>query len=519
MREESIERRYERAFEQVSALNPVFPSAAREQMAQMVETIARANENIDKIIGHAGSTPADFAKKGGFIAEEFHTETFNLDAELNGDSARAYTDKYDEWNTFEWKGRHLKGNDLPDIVIEENGNITSTAQSKYRSTAEETAADMSQVRDGENPYYEDVDVLIGPKDQIEGEYRDVPGEPELVRTITVSEHAEAKAEALKNTNKQAESEAYRQTAEKARSTISNDKSSSSSLTKEEANKLGSGDKTKLKEIENTYQTRSTLQQMGKAATGAAALSAVISGSINTVRYIKLAREGKISIEDATYKIVGETVASAADSAVKAASTAALNSLTVRYGTRELAQEILAKQGLKAMLKGNVITVGVACAIDAVKDLVLLGTGSITKEQFYERQGKGILMTSAGVVGGSIGTAGAAGAAVAFGATTGSTALTVASVVGGLSGGIIAGLAMTLAIENGIEKPYRDLIESTNNLKAAATELEKVSQTVLKSQVMFTHFIEINDQMDKAIRKQFDRIDSAGQRALEIINKI
>ncbi len=66
--------------------------------------------------------------------------------------------------------------------------------------------------------------------------------------------------------------------------------------------------------------------MGNAAVGAAALSAVISGSINTVRYIQLAREGKISIEDATFKIVGETVASAADSAVKAASTTGLNSL-------------------------------------------------------------------------------------------------------------------------------------------------------------------------------------------------
>ena len=259
--------------------------------------------------------------------------------------------------------------------------------------------------------------------------------------------------------------------------------------------------------------------MGQAATGAAALSAVISGSINTVRYIQLAREGKITAEETTYKIIGETVASAADSAVKAASTTGLNSLMVRYGSRELAQEILAKQGLKAMLKGNAITVGVVCAVDAVKDLVKLGTGSITKEQFYERQGKGLLMTSAGVVGGSFGAAAASGAAVALGAATGSTALAVASVVGGLSGGLIAGLAMTLAVENGIEKPYRDLVNNTQTLQSAAKELEKVSETALKSQVLFTRFIEINSQMDKAINKQLERIEAAGQRARDIINKI
>ena len=278
-------------------------------------------------------------------------------------------------------------------------------------------------------------------------------------------------------------------------------------------------KSSFQKIVNEYQSRSTLQQMGQAATGAAALSAVISGSINTVRYIQLAREGKITAEEATYKIIGETVASAADSAVKAASTTGLNSLMVRYGSRELAQEILAKQGLKAMLKGNAITVGVVCAVDAVKDLVKLGTGSITKEQFYERQGKGLLMTSAGVVGGSFGAAAASGAAVALGAATGSTALAVASVVGGLSGGLIAGLAMTLAVENGIEKPYRDLVNNTQTLQSAAKELEKVSETALKSQVLFTRFIEINSQMDKAINKQLERIEAAGQRARDIINKI
>lgn len=514
MNEDRVERRFEKAFEQISSINPVFPASAREQMAQMVETRARMDTNIDKILNY-GTDPAS---KGGFIAEEVHAGIFNLDAELNNDSARAYTDRYEEWKSIEWNGKNLKGNDLPDIVILKDGKVTKSIQSKYYSTAEETATKMSEVRNGEEPYYHDVDDLLGPSDQINGEYKEVNGEN--IKTTTVKEHATAKADALGIDNKNTiKARAYRETANKATSVIKDDKNTSKPLSKKDADNLGTGDKSKLQKIVNEYQSRSTLQQMGQAATGAAALSAVISGSINTVRYIQLAREGKITAEEATYKIIGETVASAADSAVKAASTTGLNSLMVRYGSRELAQEILAKQGLKAMLKGNAITVGVVCAVDAVKDLVKLGTGSITKEQFYERQGKGLLMTSAGVVGGSFGAAAASGAAVALGAATGSTALAVASVVGGLSGGLIAGLAMTLAVENGIEKPYRDLVNNTQTLQSAAKELEKVSETALKSQVLFTRFIEINSQMDKAINKQLERIEAAGQRARDIINKI
>ena len=43
MSEQSIEKKYEKAFEQAASLHPVFPNAAREQMAQMVEVIARGN--------------------------------------------------------------------------------------------------------------------------------------------------------------------------------------------------------------------------------------------------------------------------------------------------------------------------------------------------------------------------------------------------------------------------------------------------------------------------------------------
>lgn len=505
MSKQSIEKRYEKAFEQVASLHPVFPNTAREQMAHMVEVIARGNENINNIL----STNQSSVIKGGFIAEEFHAETFNLDAVLKSDTARAYTDNYAEWKQHLWEGKPLSTNDIPDVIVSRDGQITTTGQSKYNYSPEETARQMSQTRDG-SPKYEKIDHLIGPEDQI-----NPTGD-----VVSVREHAEAKAEALQSTGgDSAEIQAYEQTAAKSTDTLKDGKSSSTVLSKADADTMGSGELNKLKDIENQYQTKSTLKQMGNAAVGAAAMSAVVSGSMNTVRYIQLAREGRLTAEEATVKIVSETVAAAADSAVKASANAGMQSLMVRYGSEKAVTEVLAKQGLKSMMKSNAVTVGVVCAVDAVKDLVRLGMGNMTKEEFFERQGKGLMTTSAGVAGGSLGLAGATAAAEALGIASGSLAMTTLNVIGGLSGGMIAGLAMTLAIENGIEKPYRDLVRNTQNLQAAAAELERVSQTVFKGQVLFTKYLEADFELDAALQDQFTRIDSAGARALDAINKI
>lgn len=126
MDEQSIEKKYEKAFVQAASLHPVFPNAAREQMAQMVEVITRGNDNINNIL----STQQSPAIKGGFIAEEVHAETFNLDATLKGDNARAYTDRYEEWTQHQWDGKPLTTNDVPDVIVSRDGQVTTTGQSK-----------------------------------------------------------------------------------------------------------------------------------------------------------------------------------------------------------------------------------------------------------------------------------------------------------------------------------------------------------------------------------------------------
>jgi hypothetical protein len=86
-------------------------------------------------------------------------------------------------------------------------------------------------------------------------------------------------------------------------------------------------------------------------------------------------------------------------------------------------------------------------------------------------------------------------------------------------GAIIALALKLAIEIGVEKPYRELLQNTKNLASATAELEKVSKIVSLSQKIFSGFLEKDIQLETKLKNQFDRIDVAGANALGIINKI
>ena len=457
---EPLEKKFEKAFSMASATSSVFSHEAKQQMGKMVEAIMRGNKNMQT---HPGLNAAN---RGGFIAEEFHVETFNLDSILKNKDVRAYTDKYHT----EWQNLSRRGNDgATDIVVVQEGNEVLTAQSKYCASAEDTSRALSEVKDGV-PKYSDNDVYLAPSDQVKA----------TSGGTGISEHAEAASYAQEQSGKTIESKASAQTAEKVSDVIEHDGVSSSPLTKDEATKLGEGDLSKIKKIESRYQTQSTFQQATRAASGAAALSAIVSGSVNIVKYLQMVRDGEITEEEAFLKIICETTSSAADSAVKAGSVVCAQSLLVRYGFENVLIDSLAKQSINSLFKTNAVTVGVVCLVDAIKDLVLLGTSKITADQFFERQGKGILNTSAGVLGGSLGAISAQVAATSLGLNM----TMVTPLLGGLAGGLIAGLAMNFAIENHIEKPYKELVYNTEHLHDAVCELQRLSQFVFKSQVLF-----------------------------------
>ena len=159
--------------------------------------------------------------------------------------------------------------------------------------------------------------------------------------------------------------------------------------------------------------------------------------------------------------------------------------------------------------------GVVCAIDAVKDMVALGLGKLSREEFFERQGKNVLNTSSGVVGGTLGAIAAESAVTALGFSSSFAA----PLLGGIAGGLIAGLAMQCAIENHIERPYRELLQNTEDLRTAAEELQRTSQNILGCQILFTKVMEHENILERLLSQQFSRIDEAGERTRATIEKI
>lgn len=474
--EASIERIYEKAINVGIGGNSVFPHQAKQQMAAMIEEAARANEKMATFVKWENRPE----QLGGFLAEEFHATTFNMDNILKKGSARAETGL----------DNNVIGNNdkISDIVVIKDGETVVRVQSKYMNTPQATAAQHSQLdKATSKPKYGQADVALAPSDQTEAVREQARNSAER--------HA-AKAQDLTQQGGEqrhidahnAKAEAHQHTADKASSTIEYDGASSTELTKAEADQMGEGDLGKIQKIQSEYKTASTLQQMRRAAVAASAMSAVVSGAFNTVRYLSMAREGKISRQDAVVKIVAETAASAVDSAIKASLVSGGHSTLARLAGHS-AIAPLASQGLGMMMRGNLVTVAALCAVDAVKDMVRLAMGDIDTETFQERQGKGVLNTSAGIMGASLG-----GAAMAALCAEGAVVLPMA---GALSGGLIAGIAMNFAIENGIEAPYREIAENVELTKEAARILEGVSREFIDGQIAFEAFLKMDSALDQA----------------------
>ena len=87
--EEDIDLKYEKAFKQLGETNPIFPHFAKKQMGDLVEQIAKSNkiyEQSSQIVEKFKLDPKKYnqtlASQGGFVAEEFHAQTHNMDAIL-----------------------------------------------------------------------------------------------------------------------------------------------------------------------------------------------------------------------------------------------------------------------------------------------------------------------------------------------------------------------------------------------------------------------------------------------------
>lgn len=128
---------------------------AADTVGKMVDEITQANH----LVKIQSSTNQNVAIKARFVAETWHSESFNLDAILKDKNIRAFTDNF--------KGNHglSKNNTVHDIVILDGNKQVLTAQSKYCGTAEKTANAFREKKDG-NFKYADNDIFLGPSDQL-----------------------------------------------------------------------------------------------------------------------------------------------------------------------------------------------------------------------------------------------------------------------------------------------------------------------------------------------------------------
>lgn len=252
--------------------------------------------------------------------------------------------------------------------------------------------------------------------------------------------------------------------------------------------------------------------------GAAAMSAVVGGVANSFEYLELVRAGKMDIKDAFLKVAGETVASAADSAFKAAGEKGRHILREKYGSEEAALNELAKQGLGLLLEKTPIAKNGSEAVAILGSLIEIASGKKPAPDFIDKPGPLIVQATRKARGGMEAIAVNGAMEIArnrFPALVKMLpkhpAILLASVVAALGAGI--------AIKNGIEKPYLDLVRNTETLKDAAAELEKVSQSMFQKQILFTRFLEEDARQETQFKATLGRVDEAGKDALDAIYKI
>ncbi len=424
----------------------IWPTSAANQMGQIVDQ-CRLTDHILGTDGRiAGNAP--LASRAGFVAEEIHSETFNLDAILKDKNVKAFTDRY--------PNSPLSGNNpTNDIVIMQDGRQVQGAQLKYYKDGQTTANAFRESRDG-LPHYKETDSMVGPSDQLQ-DIKDAARRTELKNQETRPQVAEA----------------ARDIQEKATDRLRQDGVESKTLTKKQAEALAKGNddaKGAHRKIQNQYKNASTLQQATRAAGSAAVVTSVIAGTINTVSCLDKVKKGKMTPEDAVLYILKNTAIAAGDSALKAASAATAVSLTTRA---------LPELFKGAMLQSSFATGAVAgtaiCAVDLVQCLVMAAAGKMTMTELETRTGKNAFQTGAGVIGSSIG------------AVLGAPAGPIGSLIGAMIGGMITSVAMTIAIENHIEKPFREIMDNTKSLVQAENIMKNSVEYMAQAESMFEDF--------------------------------
>jgi len=455
-------------------------------MADMVEEIACRNEHIQRIVGTRQAIPV----KAGFVAEELHGETFNLEAMLQNRTARLLTDRDQGWPL---------GTNHPssDAIVVDGEKVLQHSQFKFFKNADKTANAMREVRPDGSQRYQDVDSFVGPSDQV------YPADG------TQSIHDRLRATQQRETaNRPHVADAAEFVEQRVSDRVEYDGIESRPTSSSDTNSVAK-DTEQGREIRNDYQndymTNSTVQQMGNAAAGAAAISAVIVGTLSATQYLKLFKEGRISKQQAVMGIVKTTAAASADSAIKAAAATGAVSVATR-----LAPELVARNAFQGLLVKGSIAGGAICAVDLIECIVLVAAGKMTAAQMETRVGKNVMQVAGASFGSSVG--------VSVAATMGATA-GLAPILAGIAGAMIVGVGVNFAIDNGIEKPYREVMANTEVIVSASKAMKQCSEVMEYGQKAFVGFLMVDAELDSETVKQFKSLDQLGEAMDNSISQI
>jgi len=421
----------------------IWPAEAADQMGKMIEQCNLTDHILSTDGRIAGNAP--LATRAGFSAEEIHAETFNLDAILKQKNVRAFTDRY--------PNSPLSGNNpTNDILITKDGKIVKGVQLKYYKNGNATANAFRDIRNGEN-HYGKTDAMLGPSDQLQ-DIKNSAWRTELKNRETRPQVAEA----ARNVRK------------KITDHLNEDGVDSKPTSRSVARKIASGTdegKKLHRKIQNEYKVNSTVQKTMQAAGSAAVATSIIAGTINTVSCLDKVQKGEMSIQDALRYILRNTAIAAGDSALKAGGATAAVSMTARIVPNLFHGTVLQTNLASGAVAGTAI-----CAIDIAECLVLVAAGKMTWRELETRMGKNMFQTSAGVTGASIG------------AAVGAPAGPLGMMLGSLIGGMIGSMAMTVAIENHIERPFREIMDNTQNtVKMEHAMLSVIEQMKMSDTIM------------------------------------
>lgn len=251
--------------------------------------------------------------------------------------------------------------------------------------------------------------------------------------------------------------------------------------------------------------------------GAAAMSAIIGGAANSLEYLGLVRTGKMNGKDAIIKIVGETVTSAADSALKAAGETGRKIIIEKYGSEENALKAFAEQGIQTLLDNLPVEQGGKRILSEMLQLVDISAGKIKLDGALQNAPSLIVQSMPGV--NAFANLAGSGALDLVKAQFPKLARNLPKHPAVLAAAIVAVVGGYIAIKNGIERPYRDLLRNTNTLREAIAELDKVSHNLFKGQLLFGKYLESDARMETQFQERMDAIDKSGKQAVDAILKI